>query len=125
MPRFPSSRHEISLNGQALAAPAIIFNLFEPGGEKLMRPIRIIAVILLSVIGAFAQTNKGAISGSVVDPNGAAVPGATVTITNIGTGQKTTVTTSEAGSFNVQSLDPVVYNVLVEAKGFKKAVLDK
>ncbi len=90
-----------------------------------MRTIAIVAIILTSFIAVVAQTNKGAISGAVVDPNGAAVPGATVTITNIGTGQKQTVTTSESGSFTVQSLDPVTYNVLVEAKGFKKAVLDK
>jgi hypothetical protein len=90
-----------------------------------MRAFLIIAVILISVIGAVAQTNKGAISGAVVDPNGAAVPGATVTVTNLGTGQKLTVTTSDTGSFNIQSLDPVFYQVLVEAKGFKKAVLDK
>ena len=90
-----------------------------------MRPIQVIAVILLSVIGAVAQTNKGAISGSIVDPNGAGVPGATVTVTNLGTGQKVTVTTGDSGSFTVQSLDPVVYSVVVEAKGFKKALLDK
>jgi hypothetical protein len=90
-----------------------------------MRAIRITAVILLCVFGAVAQTNKGAISGVVSDPNGAAVPGATVTVTNMGTGQKVTVVTTDSGSFTVQSLDPVTYNVLVEAKGFKKAVLDK
>ena len=90
-----------------------------------MRPIAIIAVILISLSSAIAQTNKGAISGAVVDPNGAAVPGATVTVTNLGTGQKVTVTTSESGSFTVQSLDPVTYSVLVESKGFKKAVLDR
>src|SRR6185295_6915503 len=90
-----------------------------------MRTIAIIAVILLSVIGTVAQTNKGAISGVVVDPNGAAVPGATITVTNTGTGQKQTVTTGESGSFSVPSLDPVTYNILVEAKGFKKSVLDK
>lgn len=90
-----------------------------------MRTIAVVAIILTSFIGVVAQTNKGAISGTVVDPNGAAVPGATVTITNVGTGQKATVTTSESGSFTVQSLDPVLYNILVEAKGFKKAVLDK
>jgi len=90
-----------------------------------MRAIRVIAVILISVVAAVAQTNKGAISGVVLDPNGAAVPGAAVTITNVGTGQKVTVTTTDSGSFTVQSLDPVIYSVLVEAKGFKKAVLDK
>lgn len=90
-----------------------------------MRPIAVIAVILISLTCAIAQTNKGAISGAVVDPNGAAVPGASVTITNLGTGQKVTVTTGDSGSFTVQSLDPVTYSVLVEAKGFKKAVLEK
>jgi carboxypeptidase family protein len=90
-----------------------------------MRAIRVTAVILICVFGAVAQTNKGAISGVVLDPNGAAVPGATVTVTNVGTGQKVTVTTTESGSFTVQSLDPVTYSVLVEAQGFKKAVLDK
>src|SRR5262249_30517231 len=93
-------------------------------GDKLMRAIQVIAIVLISVVGAVAQTNKGAISGMVADPNGAAVPGATVTITNLGTGQKITVTTTDTGSYTVQSLEPVTYSVLVEAKGFKKAVLD-
>ena len=91
-----------------------------------MRAILIAVIALLAVTSAVvAQTNKGGISGTVVDPNGAAVPGAKITITNVGTGQKVTVTTSESGAFNVQALDPVTYNVLVEATGFKKALLDK
>src|SRR5438067_2977342 len=91
-----------------------------------MRAILIAVIALLAVTSAVvAQTNKGGISGTVVDPNGAAVPGAKITITNVGTGQKATVTTSESGAFNVQALDPVMYNVLVEATGFKKALLDK
>src|SRR5437764_1243447 len=91
-----------------------------------MRAILLAVIALLAVTSAVvAQTNKGGISGTVVDPNGAAVPGANVTITNVGTGQKVTVTTSESGAFNVQALDPVMYNVLVEATGFKKALLDK
>src|SRR5437764_4440433 len=91
-----------------------------------MRAILLAVIALLAVTSAVvAQTNKGGISGTVVDPNGAAVPGANVTITNVGTGQKVTVTTSESGAFNVQALDPVMYNVLVEATGFKKALVDK
>jgi hypothetical protein len=86
-----------------------------------MRAILIAVVVLLVVTSVVvAQTNKGGISGTVVDPNGAAVPGATVIITNAGTGQKVTVTTSESGAFSVQSLDPVTYRVLVEAPGFNQ-----
>lgn len=89
-----------------------------------MRPIRIITVILLFAATVVAQTNRGGIAGTVTDQNGAAVPGATVTVTNIGTGQKQILTTSESGAFSVQSLDPVVYSVTVEAQGFKTAKLE-
>src|SRR5438067_3033468 len=89
-----------------------------------MRLLRVIAVVLLCAVAGIAQTNKGAISGTVFDSNGAAVPGATVTITNLGTGQKATLTTTDTGGFSEQSLDPVTYSVLVEAKGFKKALVD-
>jgi hypothetical protein len=88
-----------------------------------MRPMQIIAVVLLLAVAAAGQTNKGGIAGTVLDQNGAAIPGATVTVTNVGTGQKQTVTTSDDGAFNVTSLDPVVYSITVEAQGFKTATL--
>ena len=90
-----------------------------------MRALNILAVILLSSVVVFSQTNKGGISGTVIDANGAAVPGATVTVTNLGTNQTTTATTSESGAFTVASLDPVTYSVTVEAPNFKKAVVEK
>jgi hypothetical protein len=70
------------------------------------------------------QTNRGAISGTVLDQNGAAVPGASVTVTNIGTNQSSKVTTSSGGNFTVSSLEPVAYRIVVEANGFKKAILE-
>jgi len=93
-------------------------------GEKVMRTIHILAIGLCCCVLAMGQTNKGGISGSVLDQNGAAVPGATVIITNLGTKQAVTVTTSEAGAFSASSLEPVTYSIVVEATGFKKAVLN-
>src|SRR5205823_13641851 len=93
-------------------------------GDKRMRLLRVIAVVSLCALAGIAQTNKGGISGTVFDSNGAAVPGATVTITNLGTGQKMTLTTTDTGGFSAQSLDPVTYSGLVEAKSFKKALVD-
>src|SRR4051812_44578878 len=90
-----------------------------------MRPIQILAFIFLCAVLALGQTNKGGINGTVLDANGAAVPGATVTVTNLGTNQTTTATTSESGAFSVASLDPVTYSVTVEAASFKKAVVEK
>ena len=89
-----------------------------------MRSISVFALLFVCAIAAVGQTNKGAISGTVFDANGAAVPGATVTVTNLGTNQVTTVTTSDAGAFSVTSLDPVNYSVTVEAPGFKRALVE-
>ncbi|HWS87539.1 MAG TPA: carboxypeptidase-like regulatory domain-containing protein [Pyrinomonadaceae bacterium] len=88
-----------------------------------MRPMQIIALVLMLAGAAVGQTNRGGISGTVLDQNGAAIPGATVTVTNVGTGQKQTVTTSDDGAFAVQSLDPVTYSITVEAQGFKTATI--
>src|SRR5262245_15751047 len=93
--------------------------------NKTMRALITIAVVILSVVVTFGQTNEGGISGTVAYANGAAIPGATVTITNIGTGQNVTVKTSESGTYIVQSLDPVTYSVLVEASNFKKTFIDQ
>ena len=89
-----------------------------------MRLLQVLTVILLSAVGVAGQTNRGGISGTVMDQNGATIPGATVTVTNVGTGQKQTLTTSEEGAFSAQSLDPVVYRITVEAPGFKTATLE-
>jgi hypothetical protein len=86
--------------------------------------MQIIAVVLLLAVAVVGQTNKGGISGTVMDQNGAAIPGATVTVTNAGTGQKQTLTTSESGTFSVNSLDPVTYSITVEAQGFKTATVE-
>src|SRR5262245_43488799 len=90
-----------------------------------MRPVRILALALLCVVAALGQTNKGGISGTVSDSAGAVVPAATVTITNLGTNQKLTLKTSEAGVYAASSLDPVTYSVSVEVAGFKKAFVDR
>jgi len=89
-----------------------------------MRPISILAVVLLLAVAVAGQTNRGGISGTVMDINGAAIPNATVTITNVGTNQKSTLQTSEDGAFSANSLDPVVYTVTVEAPGFKRSVVE-
>ena len=71
-----------------------------------------------------AQTNRGGISGTVADTTGGVIPGAAVTITNLGTNQAVKLTTSAEGAYSATSLEPVAYSITVEAAGFKKAVVN-
>ncbi len=89
-----------------------------------MRPILGLVALFLCVVVVLGQTNRGGISGTVTDSAGAVIPGATVTITNIGTNQTVKLTTSEAGSYSAPSLDPVTYRIAVEATGFKRSVVE-
>jgi hypothetical protein len=69
-----------------------------------------------------AQTaGTGALTGTVADPGGAAVPNVTVTVTNTGSGQERTVTTAGDGSYKVGLLPPGAYQVRFSATGFKTA----
>lgn len=87
--------------------------------------ITFVFAALLMPMSASSQESRGKISGRVTDPNGAAVPGATVKITNLERSGTSTVTTNDSGLFDAPYLLPGSYQVLVEVSGFKKAVLDK
>jgi hypothetical protein len=83
-----------------------------------------IAMFLAMSISAVAQEVTGSIVGTVRDTSGAAVPGATVTITdslkdNI---VVRTITTNDNGDFSVPNLTISVYTVTVEAQNFKRSV---
>jgi hypothetical protein len=72
-----------------------------------------------------AQTNRGAITGTVTDPTGAVVPGAKIVVTNVGTNETHRVATSDSGSYTVQDLEPVEYKIAVDAAGFAPAVTER
>src|SRR5688572_10231135 len=76
---------------------------------------------LFAIAGASAQTlTTGSIEGTVTDPQGAVVPGITVTATRQG-GSTASVTTDDNGIFRFSNLEPGTYTVVVEeAKGFAK-----
>ena len=88
-----------------------------------MRLTQITIFILLLSLAVLGQTNRGSISGTVTDSTGAAIPGAQVTVTNIGTNQTTTITASSDGTFTANSLEPVKYSISVEAANFKTALI--
>jgi hypothetical protein len=73
--------------------------------------------VLVASATAFAQ-QRGSVVGKVFDPDGLALPGATVTVTNQGTGFTRTVTTESTGAYLVPNLEPGTYSVVVEMPGF-------
>jgi len=73
------------------------------------------ASILIVAASLDAQTNSGAIQGSVLDPSGAAIAGATVTARNLNTGLTVTVKSSDAGVYLAPNLPPGQYSVTVES----------
>ena len=85
----------------------------------------VVCALGLFCAGAVAQTNRGGITGTVVDQSGAVVASATVIITNLGTNQVLRLTTSSNGSYSASNLEPVMYRVEVSSAGFKKALVER
>jgi hypothetical protein len=74
---------------------------------------------LVLLAPARAQSVYGSLFGTVTDKSGAAVPGATITVTDEAKGTVVTVTSNGSGDYNVPHLIPDVYDLKVESKGFK------
>ncbi|HKE59509.1 MAG TPA: TonB-dependent receptor, partial [Pyrinomonadaceae bacterium] len=84
----------------------------------------VLGLLLIVTLGstALGQHIRGALEGTINDPNGAVVEGAAVTLKNVGTGISSTATTDDRGRFNFQNLEPGNYSVTVEKTGFRKYV---
>lgn len=89
----------------------------------VLRAVTAAAFAILIFTGAgLAQSQAAAadLSGSVVDPNGAVVPGATITARNIATGVSRTTTSDSNGTYRFIALSPGEYEITTEAQTFKK-----
>ena len=83
--------------------------------HKLLAVLTLLALLSSLVV---AQTETGAINGTVTDPTGAVVSGAKVTVTNTATGAVRTTTTGADGVYAISSLPPAPYQILISATGF-------
>jgi hypothetical protein len=73
-------------------------------------------------LGAFAQSDRGAITGTVSDPAGAVVANAAIQARNVGTGALYDVATTPTGNYMLAELPAGAYEVTVTVPGFKKYV---
>jgi hypothetical protein len=94
-------------------------------GVRPSRPIFLLLslVAVLCLAGAsFGQMNTADIAGTVTDPTGGIVRGATVTALQVATQQKHTTVTGDAGQYSLPQLPLGEYKIIVDASGFKQAV---
>ncbi len=82
----------------------------------------LLALMSLLCADATAQIIRGALEGTVTDPNGAVLSGATVSVKNSATGAEVTTTTNDRGYFTFQNLEAGTYIVTVGHSGFSKYV---
>ena len=85
----------------------------------------LITFVLATAAAAQTQITSGTIQGTVVDANGAAVPGAVVEVKNVDTNFSRSLTTDEDGRFVALVLPPGKYNVTVSKQGFATLVVEK
>jgi len=83
--------------------------------------ILLFAVCMLTATG-HAQF-RASIQGVVTDPQGAVIPGATVTLTDLNTNKVLVATTTNSGNYTFNALPPSRYSAVVEKTGFKKKAL--
>lgn len=92
--------------------------------EEAMRPVlgrKIFSTLLLSCAATMrAQSTLGDITGSVHDPSGAAVPGASVILINVDTGVRSSLKATEDGGYRFQQVAPGMYRLEVTASGFSE-----
>jgi hypothetical protein len=82
----------------------------------------VLVFVFLAAVSLAAQTFRGTILGSVTDAEGAVVPGAKVTVKNVGTGLERTTETSADGSYALPELPIGTYTVTIALTGFQTAV---
>ena len=91
--------------------------------NRMLRTALVLALFacagLLFSVPASAQSIYGSIFGTVSDSTGAAIPNATITVTDVSKGTIVTATSNASGDYSVPHLIPDVYNLKVTAKGFK------
>lgn len=90
--------------------------------SRICRAVTTVLLFSLFAFAAWAQSYRGQVRGVISDQTGAALPSATVTLTNTKTGVKETKTTDNAGLYVFGYVDPGTYTITVDASGFGRFV---
>lgn len=93
--------------------------------RPLSRLVTVVSCVLLCAVWAVGQGTRGTIRGTVSDPNGAVVAGATVKLVDAARQQEIrTVQTDQVGNYQFLELDPATYVITISATGFAETRLN-
>lgn len=112
-------RPHIKLQGRG-PTPEIPTACIRKKGGNLTKIYRLL-VLPLVVLGAWAQSDRGTITGTVADPTGALIPAARVVLTNVETGSRSETVTTTTGNYTLAALPVGTYRLSVEHAGFSKS----
>ena len=89
------------------------------------RLVLLVLCLLLSATSLFAQSSTGSIAGTITDDQGGALPGVTVTVTNVDTGVSRTTVSNASGYYQIALLPPGTYRADAQLEGFQTTRRDK
>jgi hypothetical protein len=78
-----------------------------------------VAALLVFSAPAYAQTSRGTVTGTVLDPAGAVIRGAHVTLIGVDTGVRLSTDSNEAGVYRFDAVDPGIYDLEAARTGFR------
>ena len=87
-----------------------------------MRQFSVVVCVFLMAAAAFAQSDRGTVTGTVADQTSAVIPGARIVATNTETSARFETRSTETGNYTLAQLPAGVYQVAVELPGFKTYV---
>src|SRR3989441_6737492 len=90
--------------------------------RAVIRLSRMLTVILALSLPSLAQIQNGQFTGVVMDPSGAVIPGATLTIKNLDTGLALTTISNDSGLYTAREVPVGHYKITAGARGFKTVI---
>jgi outer membrane receptor protein involved in Fe transport len=90
-----------------------------------IRRLVLLVFCLLLPVTAFAQSSTGSVSGTITDAQGGALPGVTVTVTNLDTGASRTTVSNASGYYQIALLPPGPYKAEAQLEGFQAVRRDR
>ena len=113
-----SEKRQVALGAMVNPLQEAFVQLFS---AKHLRNL-LLVILVGSGLLVYGQGTSASLTGNVTDPSGAAVPGATVTVTNIGTNLTQSVKTDSVGTYLLRPLPIGNYTLTIEAAGFARYV---